>query len=219
VITDQPGRTPPADPHSIELSYSHRHHWASTGDDSPQIWYVSADVHPDGGDEPVSHVADIEIILLDPYETRDPFGVLDGHDGDLGLIAETILDPASGRLNPELADRLEPFGSRILILNRVQLANQWRGLGIGVLLAGLAIKRLSGGCQAAVCYPSPLAAPGDEGRDDDPVERQAAVATLTGVWSQLGFEHFRDGVHVLDLALVTLNEALEHLHERLVQYA
>jgi hypothetical protein len=29
---------------------------------------------------------------------------------------------------------------------------------------------------------------------------------LGKVWAQLGFEHFRDGVHVLDLNLVTLEE-------------
>lgn len=86
-------------------------------------------------------------------------------------------------------------------------------------MAGLAIKRLSGGCRAAVCYPSPPNGPGNDQTDEDPIQRQVAVATLSEVWSQLGFTHFRDAVHVLDLALVTLNEAIEHLRKRLVQYA
>lgn len=218
MITDQP-RTPPADPYSIELSYTHRHHWASSADDDPEIWHVGAGVHPDGADEPISHVADIDIVLIDPYDTRNAFDILDSYDGDLGLIAETVLDPATGRLNPDLADRLEPHGSRLLILNQVQLRLEWPGFGIGVLLAGLAIKRLSGGCQAVVCYPAPLNGLDHGQADEDPVQRQVAEAALSEVWSQLGFEHFRDGVHVLDLALVTLDEAIERLRERLVQYA
>lgn len=218
MITDQQ-RTPPADPYSIELTYTHRHHWASRTEDGPEIWHVRAGVHPDGADEPVSPVADIEIALIDPYDTRDAFGVLDSYDGDLGLIAETVLDPATGRLNPDLTDRLEPHGSRLLILNQVQLRPEWRGFGIGVLLAGLAIKRLSGGCQAAVCYPAPLNGLDHDQTDENPARRQAAEATLSALWSQLGFEHFRNGVHVLDLALVTLDEAIERLRERIVQYA
>jgi len=218
VNTDQ-RRIPPTDPYSIELSYAHRHHWASTSDDGPEIWHISADVHPDGAEEPISHVADIEIVLINPYDTRDAFGVLDGYDGDLGLIAETVLDPATGRLNPDLAARLEPFGSHLMILNQVQLSPEWRGFGLGVVLAGLAIKRLSRGCQAAVCYPWPLNGPDNDQTDEDPIQRQVAVATLSDVWSQLGFEHFRDGVHVLDLALVTLNEAIERLRERVIRYA
>jgi hypothetical protein len=75
-----------------------------------------------------------------------------------------------------------------------------------------AIQRLSGGCRAAACYPSPLNGPDNDQTDEDPIQRQVAVATLSEVWSQLGFKHFRDGVHVLDLALVILNEAIEHIH-------
>jgi hypothetical protein len=40
---------------------------------------------------------------------------------------------------------LEPIGSRILIMNSVRLAAQWRGFGVGVLLAGTAIKKVSRG--------------------------------------------------------------------------
>lgn len=36
MITDQP-RTPPADPYSIEMTYTHRHHRASNAGDGPEI--------------------------------------------------------------------------------------------------------------------------------------------------------------------------------------
>lgn len=211
-----PDRTPPADPWDIRLSYTHEHHWAADPDDGPSFWRVSADVHDaERGDgvQPsfAAHVGDIEFVLMDLYETRDPFGVLDGHDGDLGLIAETIFSGRRGRgdLAPDLDERLESFGSGLLILNRARLAPQWRGFGYGVLLTGLAIKRLSGGCRAVVCYPSPL---GEYDEEHDSSAREAvAVNRLSEVWAQLGFEHYRNGVHVLDLALVTLDEALQEL--------
>lgn len=106
---DNSGRIPPADPDSIYLSYVHNEHWATP--DCLEIWHVSADVRPEGG-EVVSHVGDIEIVLIDPDETPDAFGVLDGKSGDLGVIGGAILDLATGGLDPELDERLEPFGSR-----------------------------------------------------------------------------------------------------------
>ncbi|MCE7011806.1 hypothetical protein LWC34_54680 [Kibdelosporangium philippinense] len=211
-------RTPPADPWDIRLSYAHEHHWAADPDDGPAFWRVSADIRDDeGGDEgprpAASHVGDIEFVLMDLFDTRDPFGVLDGHDGDLGVIAETIFSGRRGRgdLAPDLDERLESFGTGLLILNRAKLAPQWRGFGYGVILTGLAIKRLSGGCRAVVCYPAPLA----DNDDLDDAVRRAATARLSEVWAQLGFEHYRNGVHVLDLALVTLDEALKELRARL----
>lgn len=203
-------RQPPADPHRIELSYTHRHDLFDDADD-PEIWHVRADTYTDDNDEPDCHVADLELVLIDPYRTSDAFVVLDSHDADLGLIAATVLDPTTGGLNPGLEAGLEPHGSRLVVLHDVQLHPEWRGFGIGVLLAGLAIKRLSGGCQAALCYPAPL----DWPEDADPAQWQAAVAALSHLWSQLGFEHFRNGVYVLDLALVTLDEAVQRLQQRL----
>jgi uncharacterized protein YukE len=45
-----------------------------------------------------------------------------------------------------------------------------------------------------------------------------AVAALQKVWARLGFEHFRDGVHVLDLSLVTLDEKLGQLRKNAERY-
>ena len=96
------------------------------------------------------------IVIVDIYETHDPFGLLDGEEADLGLIAGTIFDARTGQLDPDLDDLLEPMGDRILILSSVRLTPEWRGFGLGVLLAGTAIKKLSGGVRAAVCYPAPI---------------------------------------------------------------
>lgn len=217
LVTEAERRLPPADPTGIYLRYLHEHHWASSGDDGPEIWHVVAvvpDAEDDEGQPAESHVGEIEIVLVDPHRP-DAFGVLDGHDADLGYIGEVVLNPGSRGLDPALADRLECFGTRLLILNSVRLAPQWRGFGIGVLLAGLAMQRLSGGCMAAVCHPAPLA---DADEDEDPAREAAAGQKLAEVWPQLGFEHFRDGIYVIDLARVTLGDALKQLRGRLASH-
>jgi hypothetical protein len=217
----EPGHVPPANPWSITLTYQHEHPWWFSADDAPSSWHVSADIYDDSGTHVESHVGDINIVLIDVYDTRDPFSLLDGEDADLGLIAETIFSGGSGGLAPDLDMRLEPIGSQILILNSVRLAAEWRGFGLGVLLTGTAIKKLSGGARAAVCYPAPineLTSGHPNTRQDDSAERQKAVAALDRVWARLGFEHFRNGIHVLDLNLATLDENLSQLRKNAERY-
>ena len=157
------------------------------------------------------------IVVVDIYQTRDPFGLLDGEDAGLGAIAGTVFDARTGQLDPDLDDLLEPLGDRILILNSVRLAPEWRGFGLGVLLAGIAIKKLSGCVRAAVCYPAPIDEPAD-GEPGSPAAREQAIEALSRAWAQLGFEHFKDRVYVLDLSLVTLDESLGRLHKRAEQH-
>ena len=96
---------------------------------------------------------------------------------------------------------------------------QWRGFGLGALLAGTAIRKLSGGARAAACYPAPLNELTEAGPDDQgDADWDKAVAALQQVWARLGFEHFRDGVHVLDLSLVTLDEKLGQLRKNAERY-
>lgn len=216
-MNEQQGRTPPDDPWSITLTYRHDHRWWSGTNEEPESWHVSADVFDDSGMHVKSHVGDMTIVVIDVYQTHDPFGLLDGEDADLGAIAGTIFDARTGQLDPDLDDLLEPMGDRILILSSVRLTPGWRGFGLGVLLAGTAIKKLSGGVRAAVCYPAPIDELNDE-EPDSPAAREQAIAALGKVWARLGFEHFKDGVHVLDLSLVTLDESLGRLHKRAEQH-
>lgn len=216
-MIDQPGRVPPDDPRNITLTYRHDQSWRSGADQEPDSWHVSAGVSGDSGTDAESHVGDMTIVVVDLYQTRDPFGLLDGEDADLGAAAGTIFHARTGELDPDLDDLLEPIGDRILILNSVRLTPEWRGFGLGVLLAGTAIKKLSGGARAAVCSPAPISEPGDE-EPDSAAEREQAIAALSRAWAQLGFEHFRDGVHVLDLSLVTLDESLRRLRTRAEQH-
>jgi hypothetical protein len=151
----------------------------------------------------------MNITLVGP-ETRDPFALLDGWDAELGHIAPVVFSREEpGELDPDLDAQLEVSGVQILILHNVKLAVPWRGFGLGALLAGTAIRRLSAGARAAVCYPAPMREP-DAGEWDDASWDQA-VAALQQTWGRLGFEHFRDGVFVLDLGLTTIDDRLAQL--------
>jgi hypothetical protein len=207
-------RIPPEDPSAITLTYEHRHYWWFSVDDAPETWHVSADIG-DGG----PHVGDFDITLVDIYETQDPFALLDGQDAELGHVAAAIFDAGDGRLDPDLDEQLEPVGSRILILHAVILAPEWRGFGLGALLAGTAIRKLSGGARAAVCYPAPLSGQTEAGPEErSDADWDSAVAALQQAWARLGFAHFRDGVHILDLSLVTLDEKLGQLGKNAERY-
>ena len=59
------------------------------------------------------HVGDMDITLVDTYETRDPFALLDGQDAELGHVAGTLFDAGDGLVDPDLDEQLEPIGSRI----------------------------------------------------------------------------------------------------------
>jgi GNAT superfamily N-acetyltransferase len=199
---------PPADPHYIELTYRHRHYWSDTPSDAVERWHISADFEDPEGDETL-HVGDFEVISVDLYETDDPIGLLDGEEGDLGMIATAVFDLDSGELREDLDEFLEPMGERLLILNAARLAPEWRGFGLGALLTGAVLQKLSGGARGAVCYPAPFG-----GSKLDQLTRKRAVKALQRVWEQLGFEHFREGVYVLDLHSVALRESIEALTER-----
>ncbi len=215
-MTIPPGRVPPADPYGITLTYQHRHLWWFDADTAPEAWHVSADIYDDSGTHVEAHVGDMHIVAVGLDDTRDPFGLLDGEEADLGLIAETVFGAGGGNLDPELDNLLEPFGSRILILNSVHLAPEWQGFGLGALLAGTAIKKLAGGARAAVCYPAPIGEPDEE--EPGEAAREQAIQALGRVWARLGFEHFRDGVHVLDLSLVSIDENLGQLRKNAERY-
>jgi len=219
-VSDKDHHTPPDDPRAITLTYRHEHLWWFGADDALETWHVSAGIH-EGETGAEAHVGDMSITLVDLYQTHDPFALLDGADAELGRIAQALFDPGDGQLDPDLDEQLEPAGDRILILHSVRLTPPWRGFGLGALLAGTAIRKLSSGARAAVCYPAPLGGPDDPGHDDHPDSRrewQHAVASLQRVWGRLGFTLFRDGVHVLDLSLVTLDEKLGQLRRHAKRY-
>lgn len=181
-MTSPEARALPGPVSSIRLTYTCEQGWWDTGADEPEIWHVAADLYDWEAERNVEHVGDFEFYRADPYATRDLFGVLDGSDGDVGVIAESILNPATGYFRDDLDEYAEPFGSGMLLLNSAQLERPWRGFGVGAVLAGKAIARLGAGARGAACYPSPL----DRAGLEDAAAHDRAVSALQRTWSSLG---------------------------------
>ncbi len=215
-MTDEPGRVLSADPWSIQLSYRHRQPWWFDANSEPERWHVSADVGDGSGTEVAFHVGDIDIVLVDVSATADPFSLLDGEDTDLGVIAEAIFDPATGHL----AASWTSWSSRWGVVFSSSTPSGLPRSGVASGSVSCRPGQRSRSCPVVPGSPPATPAspgePGDGGREEgeDSVERGVAMATLSEVWGQLGFDHFRGGVHVLDLNLVTLDESLERLRKQ-----
>lgn len=119
---------------------------------------------------------------------------------------------STGDLDANLDDMVEPFGSGMLVIDTVRLEPAWRGYGLGPLCVGMMIERLAAGRRLVVLRAAPAerrTAKGEVVEEISAAERGFAVAKLGRLWSQLGFEHFKDEVWVLDLGLVTFSKAMD----------
>ncbi|MFE9926173.1 hypothetical protein ACFYQA_32795 [Streptomyces sp. NPDC005774] len=88
------------------------------------------------------------------------------------------------------------------MLERVRLSEEWRGFGLGPVLAAETIRRLSAGCCAVVTDPGmaddwywP-----DEAEGRPVLRRGDAGGRLAVLCGSIGLRPFRDGVHLLDLS-------------------
>jgi GNAT superfamily N-acetyltransferase len=89
----------------------------------------------------------------------------------------------------------------LLFLEQVFVKKEFRGNGLGPLIAGIAIERIyiPDGTYA-VCFPAPF-------KDYVDTTKEQAIESLGRTWAKLGFEHLNDGVWGLDLQLPTFRDA------------
>lgn len=196
--------TLPTSAAGIRLNYQFETDWNYTPSDGPAFWRVSADTYDIGTETVARHVGSFTFYRIEPFETRDMFGVMDGYDADLGHIADVILDPSTGEIADALRDRMAGFTTDLLVLCRAELAEEWRGFGLGAVLAGQAIRQLGHGCLAVVLQPASILPT----TGNDKVAHERAVRKIAGAWEKLGFIHFGEDLMVLDLATKTLSECL-----------
>ncbi|WP_240925402.1 hypothetical protein [Streptomyces sp. 196(2019)] len=126
----------------------------------------------------------------------NPLHAMDSTTGDVSRIGERVLDVARGEFDRDFEEALAyPVGD-LLVMDRVILEPAWRGFGLGPVLAGAAVRRLSPGCTAVLCEPGSA-----DGRSMTEERHREAAAKPARVWSTVGFEPFRNGVHFLDCRL------------------
>ncbi|MFD9484096.1 hypothetical protein [Streptomyces sp. NPDC059991] len=206
-------RVLPADPSLISLAYHHEHPVRSYEfENTLQVWSVTARIDADILAEDLAARGDVDQEQLDAvgeimvgrmsfvrvrmFGPDDPFEAMDSYTGDTAGIGEVVLDIGRGQWAAEFEAALaHPVGD-LLVMDRVILQPEWRGFGLGPVLAGSAVQRLSNDCVAVVCEPG--SADGRELTEDQHTETKAKLA---GVWAKIGFTPFQDGVHVLDCHL------------------
>lgn len=203
----------------IELSFKHVQSLSrDRREDLAQVWRVTANLdfaeEAYGEDEEFAdvhqkRVAEFRIVKVNFGSKWRLIRALDDHDGELFDLAEQIFDlKGDGDLHPDLEGEIEPFGDFGLVLDSARTVDQWRGTGIGTVLASAAIDALLPGCRFAVLIASPLR---NADEDLDPAAEEVAKRKLTATWRKVGFVPWRNDIMFLDPALRSTEDAMAAL--------
>lgn len=196
----------PVTPLAIELSIRRRTLWWEPGDGA-QPWQISADVNqllPCG--EAFRHVADLAVDVVD---LRHP-GASDDHDAWATRYAiECVADRRTGRLHPDLEERIGPGVPRSVVLRSVLVAEPWRGQRLAELLLASMLRFWARSARLALCrvVPEDFA-----GQCPDPLAAELAAMRMVALLERLGFFPWR-GLYVGDLA----SSALRATCDRVIQ--
>jgi hypothetical protein len=107
----------------------------------------------------------------------------------------------------------ETDASSVLVLDRLWIDPEWRGNGLGPIVAACAIARLGRGCRLVACYPAPYESVPSESAPL-PEDRDRSVEALSRIWAKVGFTPWSDGVWMLDLQSDAARESFDRLLPR-----
>lgn len=176
-------------------------------DPHPQVaaYQAAFRVRPEGGDEIT--VGSAALVVLPRWDAAT-FDALDDLSWDLAAFARLlrrgyyeILTELRGEDPRESA---APTAAGVVLVDRVCVDPAWRGLRLGLLGTGLALRELRRGAAFALLYPMQPGLGAD-------AERSASRRNLTRYWSELGFTRGYEQHLVLDLATDDLDDGLERL--------
>ena len=170
-------------------------------------WEATAAV-PGTGDEGMP-VGTVSVLALDLVACEDPWGALDGSNDDIAHIGDTVFDEMTGQLSESLNSRLAGGGTRVLVIDRVELEPEWQGRNVAALLVAETVHRMRAGVRAALCLPAPLHRAGESKEEYD-----ESLRRVQQVWSQAGFTLFKDGVWLLEPHRGALDASLHALREQ-----
>ncbi|MFI6421918.1 hypothetical protein ACIBG6_31480 [Streptomyces sp. NPDC050842] len=98
-------------------------------------------------------------------------------------------------------------------MDRVSLDEQWRGHGLGAILATEAIHRLMAGCRAVACSPGVTDLSSDRLRNRAEWDRVNAKIARGG--ERIGFRSYTGTVYLLSPASLELEDQREAMRGRL----
>ncbi|SDS54408.1 hypothetical protein SAMN05216371_0131 [Streptomyces sp. TLI_053] len=210
----------PGDPARLHLTYTHGHPLRPWDDeDTLECWHARISYGLDGDDdeqdedpeetatdglpatpEPGSPVGRVILYRLRADTGRNRWRVADDHSGDLEVIASAVLARNGRGYTTAFEDAVTLPAGDLLVLDRVRLAKEWRGFGLGPICAAEAIRRLSAGCCAVATYPAMAEYPADR-QEVTEAYRSTAKKKIEALWESIGFHPFKNGVWLLDPAL------------------
>lgn len=156
-------------------------------------WSVDVTIGDAEHDDSGLTVGDAHVIIVNLEAGRDVRDFADIESGEWHEVDEPVVG-GPARHDPAQANRDgDSTASRLLVLERVWVKPDYRGNGLGPVIAAAVIDRLGRGCRLAACYPAPF-----EG-DRRPEDREREVEALGRLWAKVGFRPWRDGVWMLDL--------------------
>lgn len=133
-------------------------------------------------DDRLVHIGRMHILRCNYYEGLRLIEELDEVGEHLEYSELLNLDHG---LRSEVQDEFEVIGSELLIINRIELDEEWRGYGLGTLCVGLALQGMGLRDGLAVVWPAP------PGVFDEPA-RSEAIKKLETAYAPLGFRRFAD---------------------------
>lgn len=193
---------------AIELVLSSRR-VLGAGPRGIERWTASA-VPEGAADDDAGLVGRLELLAIDLVRCPDPWAALDASNEDVAHIGETVFDMNTGQLAERFDQRLGRTGTRVLVLDYVELTPQWQDRNVAALLVAESLDQLCGGCRVVLGLPGPLER--RPGLDDE--EYAEAVRRTQAVWSQVGFVPFEEDVWFLDPHSGRLEASLRSLRAR-----
>ena len=118
------------------------------------------------------------------------FDVMDCLDADSCDCFESLFDIETEELKTKV-ERLRSedraFNYNLVLIERLELEPEWRGLSIGKRVALRVIEKLGTSAGLIVCKPFPLQFTGLGAREKQPKGRRAAQAKVRAFWLNVGF--------------------------------
>ncbi|SEC19794.1 hypothetical protein SAMN05216489_00133 [Streptomyces sp. 3213] len=128
-------------------------------------------------------------------QRRNAFWAMEEESEKLYEAAQVLLDREMGNFTDDVSELLDYVGSDLLVMDRVTLDKEWRGHGLGAVLAMEAVLRLRPGCRAIACSPGVTDITGNRLRDQ--AEWDRVNAQIRQGWERIGFRLYRDNVLLL----------------------
>ncbi|WP_328486006.1 hypothetical protein [Streptomyces zaomyceticus] len=199
----------PGDPSELRLRISYTDELGDTPQaDTLELWDVAI-LHEE------AQVGTMTFYRVHLDRGMNAFPAMEEESEELYETAQVLLDRSTGSFTEDAGGWLPYVGSALLVMDRVTLDEQWRGHGLGAILATEAIHRLMAGCRAVACSPGVTDLSSDRLRNQ--AEWDRVNAKIARGWERIGFRFYQGTVYLLSPASLELEEQRGAMRGRLAE--